>query len=436
MQQIMIAFPGLGQYSRDWLDAHPEEAQRLLALCKGQYPQCQCKQPGQPLYIAHRRTYYLARLPHTGPQHHPACPSYEPDPSLCGRGIYSHKALQEDLNGHLNIKLGVPLQIRATRAGAISPASVQGGVQRLTRDTIELRGLLHLLVERARFNRWRPGMLHRRRYRQFYKFVLQSAEAVSTRNEPLSDHLWMPEPFDPERTLEIEAHRQRALRERSQSSGGAPLRVLVLGQIRSILPAGQPGGGLALAHLPKQFIIRAEAAALAKLRLSNEFAWVDWPELVPGLRLIVLLTMQRSREGHWTAAEIASLITTSEYIPVFSLEEALLVRRLVSDNRVFYKPLPYDSLPARFPNFLLGDVGDSSTPLEVLPTDPAEAAARQVRIGQYQEDSRPHWVWNVQESALPPALPEVIAHGASREVAPAGPAPRETAEGPERVIAG
>jgi hypothetical protein len=406
MQDIMIAFPGLGTYSREWLDTHPEDAQRILAQFRGHYPRCLCIEPGLPLYIAHRRTYYLARLPNTGPQHSALCPSYEPERSLCGWGMYSQKALQEDLDGHLSIKLGVPLQIRGARASALLLGPPQSGIERLTRDTIELRGLLHLLIERAKFNRWRPSMLHRRRYRQLYKYLLESADAVSTRREPLNGHLWMPEPFDPEHTIEIEARRQRALRERSQSQGGAPLRILVLGQVRSIDVPGHPQGGIALAHLPRQFVIRAPIEVLAKLRLANEFAWIDWPSLIPDLRLIVLLTMQRSRDGHWAADEIASLVTTAEYIPIFSLEEALLAKYLITQERMFYKPLPYDGLGARLPNFLLTDVGDTPTPMEILSASgDSELATRQVRISQYREDSRAHWIWNVEESASPPSLP-------------------------------
>jgi hypothetical protein len=406
MQDIMIAFPGLGTYSREWLDAHPEEAQRILAQFKGHYPRCLCKEPGLPLYIAQRRTYYLARLPNTGPQHSAVCPSYEPERSLCGWGIYSQKALQEDLDGHLSIKLGVPLQIRSNRAGPLQLTPPQGGLERLTRDTIELRGLLHLLVERAKFNRWRPGMLHRRRYRQLYKYLLESAETVSARRAPLNDHLWMPEPFEPDHAMEIEARRQRALRERSQSQSGTPLRILVLGQVRSIYTPDHAPGGIALANLPKQLVIRAPLEVLAKMRLANEFAWIDWPVLVPELRLIVLLTMQRSREGHWASDEIASLVTTAEYIPIFSLEEALLAKRLINEERIFYKPLPYDGLCARYPNFLLTDVGDAPAPMEILCAGgDSDAAARQLRIGQYREESRPHWTWNVEESALPPSLP-------------------------------
>ena len=82
MQTMLIEFPQLGSYSREWLEEHPEQAQELLAQCKGRYPLCKCREPGLPLYIARRNRLYLARVPNSGPQHAPCCPSYEPDRSL------------------------------------------------------------------------------------------------------------------------------------------------------------------------------------------------------------------------------------------------------------------------------------------------------------------------------------------------------------------
>jgi hypothetical protein len=400
-----IDFKGHGTFTRDWLDQHPEEAQGLLAQFKGEYPRCLCKPEGLPLYIAQRSKYYLARLPNTGPQHAPSCPSYEPDAALCGSSLYSHTALQQHADGRVHVKLGVPLVIRGGRPGMNLTSPPSGAVQRELRDTMTLKGLLHLLFDLAEFNRWRPAMRNRRRYRQLYKYLMETADRISVRREALTRHLFMPEPFNPEQAMDIEARRQRALRERSLSGGGTPLRILVLGQVRSINPPGHPKGGVALAQAPKDFVIRASPELLGRLRVANEFAWIDWPVLIPELRLMVLLTMQRSREGTWIADDIASLVTTGEYIPVASMEEALLTRRLIDERRLFVKPLPYDGPRARYPNFLLTDCGEIPVPLEILGRADPDSATQHVRLAQYREDMRPYWRWDVEEAPMIPALP-------------------------------
>ena len=98
------------------------------------------------------------------------------------------------------------------------------------------------------------------------------------------------------------------------------------------------------------------------------------------------------------------MICTQDYIPVFSMEEALVAKRLVSEGRTFLKPLPYDATPMHYPNFLLTDYSARAVPLEILSGDDAEVAARHQRIAEYLQEQRAHWIWNLQESAAPPEL--------------------------------
>ncbi|MFL6605785.1 MAG: DUF1173 family protein [Steroidobacteraceae bacterium] len=428
MRAIEIEFPGIGTYSREWLDQHGEEAQVILSRCKGQYPRCLCRSPGSLLYIAQRSRFYLARLPHSGPDHAPACPSYEPEPSLCGWGIYSSKALEDRGDGRIHLKLAASLAIRGSVETNASPMPLHAAAEVTQRDAVQLRGLLHLLWERAEFNRWRPAMHGRRRYRQIFKYIHEAAEAITLRRHNLTHHLFMPEPFQRSERLQIEARRQRALKERSESASGSPMRVLVAGQLRTVVHMADGAQGLSLAHLPREFLIRAPAQLLSRVRMESEFAWVDWPALHAEFHLIVLLTMQRMRSGHWSADALAAMVTTPEYIPVFSMEEALLAQRLTDEARAFYKPLPYDAVPWRLPNFLLVDCGDSPIPLEILGYSDAENAVRQGRIAQYRELGSPHWLWDCKEASTAPDLTSGADHSAR------GPSMRETAAAAAAVI--
>jgi Protein of unknown function (DUF1173) len=403
MASIPIEFPGIGTYDRDWLETHPEQAQNLLRQAKGQYPVCRCRMPGSPLYIAQRQRsrFYLARLPNTGPQHAPSCPSYEPEPSLCGWGIYSARALEDRGDGRLQLKLSTPLSIRGTGGTARDTPAGHPAEERLQRDSIGLRGLLHLIWERGELNRWRKTA-DKPRYAQVYHTILDTAESLSVRHETLTRYLFVPEPFERSTSLEIEARRQRALKERSESPAGAPMRVLVIGQLRSIVQLEDEVCGIGLAHLPREFLVRVPVPLLTKLYHETEFAWVDWPTLSYEFKLIVFFAMQRSRHGHWRSEDLIGMVTTQEYLPVLSIEEALLIQRLIGQGRGFYKPLPYDGAAPRLPNLLLTDCGDAPVPLEIIANNESDAAARQARIAQYRETHRPFWVWDCAEHALPP----------------------------------
>lgn len=402
MRPILIEFPGLGSHSREWLEENPEQAQQLLAKCKGSYPLCMCRSPGLPLYIARRNRLYLARLPNSGPSHSPSCPSYEPDAALCGWSIYSSRALTDCGEGRIAVKLGVPLVIRGEGAPAAPAMSPSADSEHPFRESIELTGLLHLLWDRSEFNRWSPRMRNRRHYRQIHKYLLEAAESIRVGRRPLTRHLYIPEPYAPDKSLEIEARRQQTFRELGQTAGGVPMRILVFGRIRSIVEIH--GSGIRLAHLPNEFVIGAAREKLARLRQATEFAWLDARTLHPEFQLLALLTMRRGHDGLWQVDELAGMATTEEFIPVFSMEDALVCKRLLAEERHFYKPLPYDAAPTRFPNFLLTDCGDTAVPLEIISGAASDAAMRRLRIAEYEAERRRHWLWDVVQTAMPPTL--------------------------------
>lgn len=180
------------------------------------------------------------------------------------------------------------------------------------------------------------------------------------------------------------------------------MRILVFGRIRSIVETH--GLGIRLAHLPNEFVIGAAREKLARLRHATEFAWLDARTLHPEFHLLGLLTMRRAHDGVWQVDELAGMVTSEEFIPVFSMEDALVCKRLVAEERHFYKPLPYDAAPTRFPNFLLTDCGEAAVPLEIISGAASDAATRRLRIAEYETHHRRYWLWDVVQTAMPPAL--------------------------------
>ena len=58
-------------------------------------PLCLCRPSGIPMYIARYQQFVVKRLPDTGHQHHPTCPSYEPPPGQSGLGEVLGEAVIE-----------------------------------------------------------------------------------------------------------------------------------------------------------------------------------------------------------------------------------------------------------------------------------------------------------------------------------------------------
>lgn len=97
------------------------------------------------------------------------------------------------------------------------------------------------------------------------------------------------------------------------------------------------------------------------------------------------------------------MLTTDQWIPLEGLYELPLIEALQREQRVFIKPLKYDTRSAAgFPNALLLDCESGPVPLHVVSAfaDGKETAmkARALAIGQ------PYWIWNTDTEVplLPP----------------------------------
>lgn len=418
MRSIWIEFSGK-RVSREWLDANPEGAQELLGASADTYPLCLCSGTPLPLYVARRSQYYLARMPGTGPKHAVQCPHFEPDPEVSGRGLYAKSAIEERTDGRVQVKLDVPLLIR-NGVGNVGPTSAPDASPRAQRTSVSLRGLLHLLWDRAGFNRWSPRMLGRRHYRQLRKYLLQAAADIIVRRAPLDEHLYMPEQFSSEGANDIEARRRDFFRKHMRSDSGAPQRILLCGQLRNLFEVEGEGWGMHLANLPNDFVVHVDPRWVSKLEKSGAFVFVDGFKFSRDSKcaVILLITLKRDRGGQWIADDIAELFTNQDYVPILSTDEMRVVARLVTEDRHFYKPLWYDGSSSRVPAFLLTDVGTSPVPMEIIDGREADQTERRMRVFGYIEDRLVHWVWDVAELSVPPPFlaPATKSVAAEREM--------------------
>ncbi len=184
--------------------AHDPGLQEALARVHGTpaRPRCLCIAEGVEMYVSKFSDFVIKRMPETGGEHRPTCPSYELPANESGLGEVLGEAIIERGQEGVELRLDFPLTRRVGRSFAAaspqSPAEVT-----VVRKALSLRGLLHYLWERAGFNRWYPRMQGKRSYWVLRKFLLHASEEVETKGLRLAERVFIPENFSREQAAEI-----------------------------------------------------------------------------------------------------------------------------------------------------------------------------------------------------------------------------------------
>ena len=214
--QLMTSFEDPGpQYLIDGVRMRPGDAAWQPALesayTRDLKPLCLCRRDGVPMYIAHYQQYVVKRLPETGDRHHPTCPSYEPPPNQSGLGEVLGEAVIERTPDRVEVRLEFPLTRRIGRPVLPGePGQVRTEVA-AHRRRLGLRGLVHLLLQRAGFNRWYPRMQGKRTWYVVRKHLMGAAQEIETKGVRLADVLLVPEPYSIEEADAIARRRRRTL---------------------------------------------------------------------------------------------------------------------------------------------------------------------------------------------------------------------------------
>ena len=176
--------------------AHDSGLQEALARIYGTpaRPRCLCVGQGVEMYVSKFSDFVIKRMPETGAEHRPTCPSYELPASESGLGEVLGEAIIERGVDGVELRLEFPLTRHIGRSFATADPKSPGEVT-VARKTLSLRGLLHYLWERAGFNRWYPRMQGKRSYWVLRKFLLQAIEEVQTKGLRLVDRVFIPENF-------------------------------------------------------------------------------------------------------------------------------------------------------------------------------------------------------------------------------------------------
>lgn len=371
-------------------------------------PHCLCTARGIEMYVAQHAQLVIKRMPGTGPAHHPSCPSYEASPSETGLGDLLGEAIIERGPERVEVRLDFPLShVTVPRPAQAAPApspSVSAGKCRLS-----MRGLLHLLWDRAGFARWSPRMAGKRNWFVVRKYLLEAAAEIDAKGAPLASRLFIPEPYRPDAAAALAARRKAffgALR--MDGSDEHVALALLVAEVKDLIERGDVHV-VVLKHLP-DCPLRLDSATGAQLARRFERELLAKAQQ-PDTRLVLGCTVRPSDDGLGHADTLALVALTPEWIPFDHLLERALLAELVREDRRFLKPLRYEAGPsASFASALLLDAGDAPVPLHVVAPS---AVGQRAEVGEPRSaPGQRAWVWRPGEALAMPTLPPVAANRA------------------------
>lgn len=394
---------------RVWAVDDPQLQQALARVHNTpERPRCLCMPGGIEMYVARHSVFVVKRMPDTGSQHDPTCPSYELEAQQSGLGELIGDAVLEREPGRVELRVDFPW----TRISGRSMARVElrdTGEVGTSRQGMSLRALMHYLFERAGFNRWSPAMEGRRNQGVLHKYLLEAARDVMVKGMALTERLYVPEPFSETGRSDAARRRRDKLAVLHPHDGQQPL-ALLLGEYKTSEPC-TAGRRAWIKHLPDMPLLVPDKTWE---RLEKRYAAIfEARDADAGHRVrVVMAALLRARREYTYEIDAASMMLTNEHwIPVDGVHELQLLQALIQQQRRFVKPLRYDAkTAAAFPNALLLDVGAVPLPLHVVSAfvDPKEQRAKERATAAAGDRA---WVWNTADPM--PSFPPTIARGKS-----------------------
>lgn len=371
-------------------------------------PKCLCVEHGVEMYVAQHTQLVIKRMPGTGPAHHPSCPSYEAPASATGLGDLLGEAVIERGPERVEVRLDFALShVTVARPAQVAPAPSQS--VSATPRRLSMRGLLHLLWDRAGFTRWSPRMAGRRNWFVMRKYLLEAAAEIDAKGAPLASRLFLPEPFRSDAEESLKARRVAFFQAlRLDGSGEHVPLALLIAEVKDLVERGDRCS-MVLKHLPDCALVLDSSTGrqLARRFERDLLAKAQQPDT----RLIVGCTIRPVEQGLGHADTLAMMAVTPEWLPFEHLLERALLGELVRQERRFLKPLPYEAGPsAALASALLLDAGDVPVPLYVEAASAAGSRAPQAGDRPAALGSKP-WIWRPGEALAMPALPGVRLQG-------------------------
>ena len=366
-------------------------------------PRCMCVPGGVEMYISRHGEYLVKRMPDTGHQHHPTCPSFEPEPGMSGLGELAGQAIIEHAPDQVEVRTDFAMSRMPGRAvprgeAVPDPAEVQAPRKRMS-----LRALLHFLYERAGFNRWYPAMEGRRNQGVLHKYLSEAARGVMVKGAALGERLYVPEPFRAELKDEIGVRRRRKLALLLSPEDAVQFKMaIIVGEYNGSEPTAF-GRRIVVKHMP-DVPLYIESKAWERVERSYAALLQARDADVPRKpRVMMAALVYARREYVYQVDRVSMMLTTDQWIPLDGLHELPLIEELQREQRAFMKPLRYDARSAAgIPNVLLLDSG--KVPVQLHVVSPFMEAKDRSTKEKFLAGNPSAWVW-VTDQNMPP-LPQ------------------------------
>jgi hypothetical protein len=371
-----------------------------------QRPRCMClggdDGRGVEMYVARlagmNGGYIVKRMPDSGSQHAPDCPSYEPPAESSGLGQVLGSAITEDpTTGETTLKLDFSMAKISGRtamptAGGDSDSVASSGTK------LSLRGLLHYLWDQAALTRWQPGFAGRRTWSTVRKHLLQAAENKIARGDSLRTRLYIPEAFSVDQRDAINARRVAQWSQAIAAPGKPQHLMLLIAEVKEIVPA-RYGFKAVVKHMPDQAFALDEQL-YRRLGRRFESALALWGA-ADDIHMVMIATFSVAPTGIPTILELSLMPVTRHWLPVEDGYEKQLIERLVADGRSFVKGLRYNlGAEGALASATLTDC-EGSAPLLFIVHAGIEDNGRYLQVC---DPSVPAWQWSPSREAMP-ALP-------------------------------
>ena len=378
-------------------------------------PRCLCVSGGIEMYIARHADYVVKRMPDTGHQHHPTCPSFETEPGMSGLGELVGEAIIEHTPDQVEVRTAFAMSRMTGKAVPRGEAVIDPAEVHAPRKRLSLRALLHFLYERAGFNRWYPAMEGRRHQGVLHKYLCEAARGVMVKGASLDERLYIPEPFRAEHKEEIGERRRKKLALLLSPEDAVQLKMaIIVGEYNGSEPTAF-GRRIVVKHMP-DVPLYIETKAWARVERSYACILQARDADVPKKPRVMMAALVYAKRDHiYQVDTVSMMLTTDQWVPLDGLYELPLIEALQREQRSFMKPLKYDARSAAtFPNALLLDCEGGPVPLHVVSAfaDAKEKAlkVRALAIGP------PHWIWNTEtEVPLLPARGQSRRWGSTRQ---------------------
>jgi len=322
----------------------PDFEQRLkAAFLKGVRPQCLCREPAPDMYIARwQERHILRRMPGSSQSHAPDCKHALPAADAVRQtsdirsqpaSIPNRDVWTQQHGPYTTIYPGFRLRCRGKHVQDSARADIAMTTGRLSpRNRCGLADLIDFLWFRAGLSYWIPAFAGKRSWAIVRSRLLAAANTICMLNRPLTDRLYIPQPFHRDHQTGIAASRAIFLEGYRTHHAGHYDLVVLLAEVKLIQPAAY-GFRFVLRHAP-DFPVFFNALFCAGLR-TRFHPQLRLFESRDDVRLMMLATASINRSGAAVIDDLALMPVNRVWIPAHTPARFALTEALIQQNRKF-----------------------------------------------------------------------------------------------------